>query len=320
MSDIIVDPSDERRILDFRLFGFCDVLVLGRYIYRETRSPLQLHDHGDFMEICYLSKGQQFYRIADKDYFLNGGDVLVTYPRERHGTGSFGASKGCLYWLILQPPTSQTEFLGTSHGNGKILYEHLLQIPSRQFKLKAGSQKNLEQIFTSFDNFDNFDKTEIPFCTNKSFQSFRSMGDANSLFIANVQNYLFRFLLDLVESACYPSRVSISDGIQYAIDRMRELDETFYTMKQLAKAAGLSESRFKHRFKEEVGTTPADYQLRCKIDHACQMLVQDNATILDTALSLGFSSSQYFATVFRRYMGIPPIEYCTIMKSSKHIN
>ncbi|MDR1384135.1 MAG: AraC family transcriptional regulator, partial [Planctomycetaceae bacterium] len=32
-------------------------------------------------------------------------------------------------------------------------------------------------------------------------------------------------------------------------------------------------------------------------------------TILDTALSLGFSSSQYFATVFRRYMGMSPAEY-----------
>jgi AraC-like DNA-binding protein len=118
----------------------------------------------------------------------------------------------------------------------------------------------------------------------------------------------------LAESAQLRSPAAISTGIQPAIDRITDDDETFYTMKQLARVAGLSESRFKHRFREEVGTTPADYQLRHKIDRACQMLIQDNTTILDTALSLGFSSSQYFATVFRRYVGVTPTEYRTIMK------
>ncbi|MDR2706098.1 MAG: AraC family ligand binding domain-containing protein, partial [Planctomycetaceae bacterium] len=116
MNEIIVDPSRERQILDFRILGFRDVLILGHYVYRKTHLPLQFHDHGELMEICYLAEGRQFYRVADKDYFLSGGDVLINYPHERHGTGLFREGKGNLYWLILQPPSSQSEFLGMSHG------------------------------------------------------------------------------------------------------------------------------------------------------------------------------------------------------------
>jgi AraC-like DNA-binding protein len=171
---------------------------------------------------------------------------------------------------------------------------------------KQIDQKNLERIFAAFD------ETKISDYPNPLFVK------TNSLFVMNIQNYLLRFLLDLVESSRLRVGSDISEDIQRAIDRMTGEDETFYTMKQLANVADLSESRFKHRFREEVGTTPADYQLRHKIDRACQMLIQDNMTILDTALSLGFSSSQYFATVFRRYMGVTPAEYRTINESPEY--
>ncbi|MDR1140920.1 MAG: AraC family transcriptional regulator [Planctomycetaceae bacterium] len=312
MHKILVDTSEERCICDFRLLGFRDVLILGRYDYHEARLPLQIHDHGELMEICYLAEGKQFYRVAGKDYFLRGGDVLINYPHESHGTGFFCEGKGCLYWLILHPPDWQSEFLGMFSGNGKILYENFLRFPSRHFKLKAGTHKNLEMIFTLFEN-KNKDKSEKDsVCSDQTFEQM------NSFFQMNVRNYLLRFFLDLAESGQSQHQTDISADIIRVVDRIKADEELFYTMKQLARVAGLSESRFKHRFREEVGTTPADYQIRHKIDRACQMLLRDRKTILDTALSLGFSSSQYFATVFRRYMGMSPAEYRNIMNSPEY--
>ncbi|MDR1959634.1 MAG: AraC family transcriptional regulator [Planctomycetaceae bacterium] len=301
MHKILIDPSRERQILDFRLFGFQDVLVLGRYLYREARSPLQMHDHGQLLEICYLAEGRQFYRVNEEDYFLNGGDVLINYPQESHGTGFLREGKGRLYWLILQPPSAKSEYLGMSSGNGKILYEKLFQFPSRHFKLKIGGQKDLESVFAAFEK-----ETAVP--------SDKASGKNPPLFLINVRNHLLRFLLDLIEAAQEQPRNETSSGIVRAVHRIKSEEATFHTMKQLARESGLSESRFKHRFKEEIGTTPADYQVRYKVDCACQMLLRTDQTILDTALSLGFSSSQYFATVFRRYMGMSPAEYRNMMR------
>ena len=79
-----------------------------------------------------------------------------------------------------------------------------------------------------------------------------------------------------------------------------------FTVRELAQRAGLSEPAFKARFKREVGIPPIDYVLRKKIDHARLMLQSGEHTVTDVAMRLGFSTAQYFATVFRRYTGQAP--------------
>ncbi|MDR3110157.1 MAG: AraC family transcriptional regulator [Planctomycetaceae bacterium] len=289
MSEIIIDPSKERHILDFRTLGFRDVLVLGHYIYREAHQPLQIHDHGNCIEICYLAEGHQYYRVIDNDYFLRGGEVLMTYPHEPHSTGFLREGKGNLYWLIIRRPAKTSGFLGMKFEHGKTLYESLSGLPSRHFKLHIGSQKNLESVFTLM-------------ATNQTTPP-------DTFTLINIQNYLLRFLLDLIDAAKTQKQTTVSENIAQAVRQIKDSGDKFYTLHQLARIANLSESRFKHRFKEEIGTTPADYQIRQKIDQARKLLLRPQTTILDTALDLGFSSSQYFATVFRRYTGMTPAEY-----------
>jgi AraC-like DNA-binding protein len=71
--------------------------------------------------------------------------------------------------------------------------------------------------------------------------------------------------------------------------------------------ARLSESRFKSRFKAEIGVPPAEYWLRQKIERATEMLKTRRVT--EVAHELGFSSSQYFATAFKRYTLMNPSRY-----------
>ena len=55
--------------------------------------------------------------------------------------------------------------------------------------------------------------------------------------------------------------------------------------------------------------TPNDYLQRLRIDKARSMLGQTRKTVTEIAYSLGFSSSQYFCNVFRRYAGMTPINF-----------
>jgi AraC-like DNA-binding protein len=75
----------------------------------------------------------------------------------------------------------------------------------------------------------------------------------------------------------------------------------------LAQVARLSESRFKARFKREIGVPPAEFWLRKKIEKAIVLLKSRNVT--EVAFDLGFSSSQYFATVFKRYTLANPSQF-----------
>jgi len=58
-----------------------------------------------------------------------------------------------------------------------------------------------------------------------------------------------------------------------------------------------------------VGVPPGEYILRQKIKKAEQELTGSERDITEIAYDLEFSSSQYFATVFRRYAGCSPSDF-----------
>ena len=78
---------------------------------------------------------------------------------------------------------------------------------------------------------------------------------------------------------------------------------------QMAEVAGLSTSSFHRAFWRVIGVTPKDYITRKRIEIAREMLKKTDVSVIDIAMQCGFSTSQYFATVFRRYTGFTPSEY-----------
>jgi AraC-like DNA-binding protein len=80
------------------------------------------------------------------------------------------------------------------------------------------------------------------------------------------------------------------------------------TVARLAQVAGLSPSRFQAAFKQETGIPPAEFALSARITEASRRLARPGADVTSVAFSLGFSSSQYFASAFRRFTNISPRE------------
>ena len=83
-----------------------------------------------------------------------------------------------------------------------------------------------------------------------------------------------------------------------------------FGLPDVAEVAGLSLGQFLLRFRREVGYTPADWRTLQRLALAKRMLLRDpDRSVLDIALASGFASSQYFATVFKRIVGISPREF-----------
>jgi AraC-like DNA-binding protein len=74
----------------------------------------------------------------------------------------------------------------------------------------------------------------------------------------------------------------------------------------MQRASGLSRSEFFRKFKDETGAGPNQYLLWQRLEAAKDLLANKDPSITEVAHRLGFSSSQYFATVFRRHTGLPP--------------
>jgi len=91
----------------------------------------------------------------------------------------------------------------------------------------------------------------------------------------------------------------------------------------VAKLARLSRFHFCRAFKQSFGTTPHRYQSNCRVEHAKLLLAKLDVSVTDIGLTVGFSSSNAFATAFRKATGLAPTAYrrslvpaCELMNGS----
>jgi transcriptional regulator GlxA family with amidase domain len=68
----------------------------------------------------------------------------------------------------------------------------------------------------------------------------------------------------------------------------------------------VTRARLFEQFKRGTGMTPTDYLLRVRVERARELMADTSRSLTEVAHATGFSSSQYFSTVFRRYTGMAP--------------
>ena len=75
----------------------------------------------------------------------------------------------------------------------------------------------------------------------------------------------------------------------------------------MAEECGLKETRFNFYCKQITNMTPIEYLSEIRLQKAYDILKRNRGIkIIDAALNVGFSSSQYFATAFKNKFGIAP--------------
>ena len=94
-----------------------------------------------------------------------------------------------------------------------------------------------------------------------------------------------------------------------AITYLRQHLEEPVRMDDLVRHVGFSRARMFDMFKAQTGLTPNDYLQRLRVDKAQEQLRQTNLSVTEIGLATGFSSAQYFSTVFARYTGVSPTAF-----------
>ena len=81
------------------------------------------------------------------------------------------------------------------------------------------------------------------------------------------------------------------------------------TTQELANMAGLSVSHFERRFRLAFGSSPRQYLIRIRVEHASTMLRESDASITQVAQRSGFYDHAHFSRTFARIMGMSPSDY-----------
>lgn len=265
---------------------------LGNFTYWNFTSippRKQMHYHINIMEFHCIIKGSRFTQIESggelKTYNYHGNQVFITFPSEIHGSAAEQDTPCQLYGFQLNFANKDC-LLGLNREYSNILYSRLMHIPYRQMEM---SESHIKYLRIAFNFFSSLKKEDI--ATGTQFL-------LAFLFTLPYLQPVKEIRVDYIDSG-------ILDSIRYFKEHLNER----LKINDLAAAAGYSPSYYKIKFRSEIGITPAEYMTIEKIEASKHMLAETSMSITDIAYSLGFPSSNYFSTVFKKYNSMSPREY-----------
>jgi AraC-like DNA-binding protein len=79
--------------------------------------------------------------------------------------------------------------------------------------------------------------------------------------------------------------------------------------REVARAAGVGESRLKHLFQQGLGMSWVKFLQGYRIHHAAALLNESGYNVTEAALAVGFDSFAHFNKTFRTFMGVTPKDF-----------
>lgn len=272
--------SETRQVLMQEQLHIPGLHLLGHYHLTNADIPLISHYHKNLFEITYIVSGIFSFSVEEKDYRLSGGDIFITKPDEIHSSNLIPLSVGEMYWLLLD--CTKTEGL--------------------LFLDRYASEHLLEQLFHVSGYVVKADTKLMGILLQKAMESSLHREDPYT-----EAAYLSLFLRLLLDYSTKDSAGPTAD-IEAAVSYIKEHIEESLTLEELALLCNLSVSQFKHKFRAQTGVSPRNYINLQKVECAKSLLL-GTQSVTDISMNLGFTTSSYFSTVFKRYTTYTPQEY-----------
>lgn len=265
-----------------------NIVKLGCSDFLEAQKPLETHIHPNCFEVCYHYKGEQHYIIEQDEFVTRSGNIFITFPNESHGSGNYREERSSLYYLIFECDPDTESFLGLSRQDSIMIRDSLWSCTRRSFPGVRQMHFLLKEIM----------ELQLNNAVMKQARIY-------SLFIQ-----FFYLLCQCIEESKKPfNTTEAPEDIQKIVAYIETHPYEKYSIEDLAQQIFLSNSQFMRKFKQYMGVSPYDYIIQEKIQTAKNLMKSTDLTITYIASELGFSSSQHFATVFKKYTGKTPSMY-----------
>ncbi|MEE1124469.1 MAG: helix-turn-helix transcriptional regulator [Acutalibacteraceae bacterium] len=103
---------------------------------------------------------------------------------------------------------------------------------------------------------------------------------------------------------------------KYIKNKLIKVPETAISIEDMSNEICVSSFHMIRQFKKEIGLTPHQFQIQCRIRKAQKMLLS-NKTIAEVALDTGFCDQSHFVKSFKKIVGMTPALYQRVARLSK---
>ena len=258
--------------------GIPGLVELGWHHSNIARKPMGCHYHRNYIEIIFMVRGNVVYSAGGVNYNLKGSDIFFTPVNIPH----YRKTGGMCEFYSYQLNTGDPSFLFLGKNWAESLRNSLGELETGIIRGLDIPKKYLAEMFTLLSSASSDDK----YCG-----------------VAKLASILHKIIKTRSKT-----QDSLSADIEKTVNLIRANLYEQINLQSLAKEAGLSLPRFKQKFHEQLGMPPRMFINMQKVEIAKKLLSQGKS-VTDIAFHLGFNSSSYFSTVFRKFTTVSPSEF-----------
>jgi len=272
-----------RLLPELEIFGWVS-------LFAALPGALRADRHEGMYEIHFMRRGHVRWWVEGETHDLSPGSIFIVKPGENHG-GEGSSLQPCEHYWLRVRFSPGIALPGMDLVNSEKLATHFDSISRRNFP----ASPEVEQLFL------------------RLHEEHRSA--SGPLVVIFARALLHSLLITIIRD--HDRRISSSGRpvqTTWKVRRVMELlSERLFDsgvrVEQIAKEVGASPSNLRSRFRMETGYSIHEFLVLRRIEAAKARLAKADTDITTIAHDLGFSSSQYFATTFRRYIGMTPGQY-----------
>jgi AraC family transcriptional regulator len=272
---------------------------------RIARSSISLSWHGILLEKHVTSPGERKSASIDR-HVVSMSSGSPSRFEHRAGSGNFVACLNRPGTIMITPSGPVPDI--RLHNSSQFIHCALEQDFMRSVTAELDHHSATGPIFRP--GIQDKSIQRILGMLMEELEADRPLGRlyVDSLAHALVTRYI---LLDGASSARSGSRVSglpprilsrVRDKIEANLDTDLSLDS-------LAAESGYSRAHFLRMFRVATGLTPHQYVLGLRLSRAQDCLRRKSVSIIDVAVSCGFSSQSHMTSVFRQRLEMTPAEF-----------
>ncbi len=116
-----------------------------------------------------------------------------------------------------------------------------------------------------------------------------------------------------------PNHAVIPEPLSAAIAVMQAHIEDPMPLPDVAELARVGARQLERLFAHHFAKTPQRYYLELRLEQAREMLIYSDLSIIDVAVSVGFSSTSHFAGWFRKIFGVLPSDMRRVRRAKRHL-
>lgn len=251
------------------------------------------------VELTYLESGTLDFGAEEQAYGLSAGHLTITRPWQRHRIGNPVIGPSRLNWLILD--------VGVRRPNQPWRWPPWIVLQPSDLEELANVLRCTEQHIWRASG-------EIRHCFLAIAEAVEASNWESHLSHLTVRiNELLLLVLELLRSQNPRLNLELTSShrtVKLLLDDLATHPECLseeWTLTRMAESCGLGVTQFVQVVKQLVNKTPFDYLNHHRLNHAARLLrTSPKESITEIAQICGFSTSQYFGTVFRRHYGCTP--------------